>query len=404
MEVDAGGHRLHLRVVGKSGPVVVLESGLPGGIKGWQQVQEQAGRFSRVVAYERAGSGKSEMGPLPRDGDAIVADLHEALHSGGLSPPYVLVGHSMGGPYVRVFAGMYPGEVGGMVLVDPTRAESYESMEELKGWFAAHCPEEWARVEAQCAKAPAELESLNWMLASSAKEMEMYVATLPQTRAERMRRAWWAKVEDAPAISLPANASAGARGEFAAVTESFREAMAARPLPTVPIVLLSAQPDEGVAQLAEDLDPAMRELRREGQRRKLAEHRQWVEGTPGAKLVIAKGSSHDIPSDDPEIVVEAVRGVVGAMGREWRKEKGAGILRCPPLVGVDGRWGGFKLRRLRPGCLESWRPIRGLPRCRRQSGRRRWGRLRVRRAGPESRSRVPRRVRRCGRRSCRGRA
>ena len=65
MDVDAGGHRLRMLIVGVSGPTVVLESGLGGGL-GWEQVRAEVGRFARVVTYDRAGFGESESGPRPR--------------------------------------------------------------------------------------------------------------------------------------------------------------------------------------------------------------------------------------------------------------------------------------------------------------------------------------------------
>src|SRR5262245_43792309 len=91
VEVDAGGHRLHMLVVGDAGRTVVLESGLPGGL-GWQHVRGPVARFARVVTYDRAGIGQSEPGPLPRDARQIATELHTALHNAGLPPPYVLVG------------------------------------------------------------------------------------------------------------------------------------------------------------------------------------------------------------------------------------------------------------------------------------------------------------------------
>jgi pimeloyl-ACP methyl ester carboxylesterase len=78
------------------------------------------------VSYDRAGIGESAPGPKPRDARQIARELHAALHEAHVPPPYVLVGHSFGGPLNRVFAGMYPDEVVGMVLVDPPTEEFIE--------------------------------------------------------------------------------------------------------------------------------------------------------------------------------------------------------------------------------------------------------------------------------------
>jgi len=76
----------------------------------------------------------STKGATPRDGRHIAIELHSALRNAHLSPPYILVGHSLGGPYIRIFAGMYSNEVAGLVLVDPTQ-------EELIAWNKARKPQ-----------------------------------------------------------------------------------------------------------------------------------------------------------------------------------------------------------------------------------------------------------------------
>ncbi len=87
------------------------------------KIQPDVSKFTSTISYDRAGVGLSAPGPNPRDARQIARELHIALHNAQVPPPYILVGHSFGGPFIRVFAGMYPGEVGGMVLVDPTQEE-----------------------------------------------------------------------------------------------------------------------------------------------------------------------------------------------------------------------------------------------------------------------------------------
>ena len=128
---------MHLLVVGEAGPVVVLESGWPGCGLGWDRVRGPVSQFARAVTYDRAGTGKSETGPSPRHAEQIASELHTALQNAGLDPPYILVGQSLGGPYVRVFAKMYPQKVCGMVLVDPTQPDACEPIAEVKKWLAS---------------------------------------------------------------------------------------------------------------------------------------------------------------------------------------------------------------------------------------------------------------------------
>ena len=107
-------------VAGRGEATVVFENGAGGLLEHWGKVQPDVSRFAKTVTYDRAGLGLSDVGAPPRDGRRIAAELRRALQAAGIAPPYILVGASLGGPYVRIFAGMYPDDVAGMVLVDPT--------------------------------------------------------------------------------------------------------------------------------------------------------------------------------------------------------------------------------------------------------------------------------------------
>jgi len=134
------GHALRMLVAGTGDATVVFENGCCPSLESWDNVQREVSRFATTVAYDRAGIGLSADGPLPRDGARIAAELHRALELAGFPPPYVLVGASLGGPYVRIFAGLYPDEVAALVLVDPTHdAEDFAELEdagipELDAW------------------------------------------------------------------------------------------------------------------------------------------------------------------------------------------------------------------------------------------------------------------------------
>ena len=118
--VDLGTHRLHLVESGHgSGPTVVLEAGLMSTVLSWTALQRKLARSSRVVSYDRAGLGWSDIGPMPRTAERIAGELHELLKRAAIAPPYVLVGHSFGGLTMPVFAALFPKDVAGMVLVDP---------------------------------------------------------------------------------------------------------------------------------------------------------------------------------------------------------------------------------------------------------------------------------------------
>lgn len=120
-KVDVGGHSINLLVGGDGSPAVIFEGGLGAGIASWSTVQRETATFAQTVSYDRAGVGQSEAGVKPRSAKQIATELRTALQKVGVKPPYLMVGHSLGGIYVRVFADMYPKDVVGMVLIDPSQ-------------------------------------------------------------------------------------------------------------------------------------------------------------------------------------------------------------------------------------------------------------------------------------------
>ena len=120
-KVDVGGHSLNLLIGGQGSPAVIFEGGFGAGIASWSTVQKDVATFAQTVSYDRAGLNQSEAGPKPRSAKTIAAELKAALQKAGVKPPYVLVGHSFGGVYARVFADMYPKDVIGLVLIDPSQ-------------------------------------------------------------------------------------------------------------------------------------------------------------------------------------------------------------------------------------------------------------------------------------------
>jgi pimeloyl-ACP methyl ester carboxylesterase len=112
--------RIHLNCSGAGKVTVILESGFAASGEAWEQVQPKLAPTMRVCSYDRAGIGRSDPGPLPRDGAAIVGDLDAALKAAKVRGPFIGVGHSAGGLYIRLFAARRASEMKGLVLVDPS--------------------------------------------------------------------------------------------------------------------------------------------------------------------------------------------------------------------------------------------------------------------------------------------
>lgn len=116
-------------ILGTGSPTVVLQSGLGDGKDSWEIVFAEIAKTNRVFAYDRPGYGSSPPVRASRDPCSIVEELRYALKTSGLAPPYVLVGHSLGGLYQFVFAKLHPEEVAGLVLLDPTHPDHWRRMQ-----------------------------------------------------------------------------------------------------------------------------------------------------------------------------------------------------------------------------------------------------------------------------------
>ena len=124
--VTVNGRTLHLHCTGNGGPTVLLEAGAGQFSTVWAEIQSRVSDFSRVCSYDRAGMGWSSRAPDGAyDGASVVRDLSALLHAAGEKPPYVLVGHSFGGIYARMFAERYPDSVAGMVLLDSAHEDQF---------------------------------------------------------------------------------------------------------------------------------------------------------------------------------------------------------------------------------------------------------------------------------------
>lgn len=270
---DRPSFTMHIYCTGEGGPTVVLDSGLGDSYISWRKVQPQIAKFTRVCSYDRAGIGYSDPSPRARTSRAIAEELNWLLHNAAVSSPYVLVGHSMGGYDVRVFANLYRNQVAGVVLVD-----------------ASH-PEQESRL-------PPELKNME---GSWQREAEFLEYTMPLG----IPRLLGLCDDDAVQRAAECNLRTAREGvaEMRSFPESAAETAAAGALGDLPLAVLSHDPDKPSADLPSDLAKPTNDAWE-----KMQEELAHL-STRGTQTV-AKNSSHYIQIDRPDIVVEAVHNVV----------------------------------------------------------------------------------------------
>jgi pimeloyl-ACP methyl ester carboxylesterase len=136
--IDIGGRNIHLNCKGEGKPIVVFESGYDtGGSLSWALVHKDVAQTTRACTYDRAGMMWSEPRPstdyISKD---IAKDLHKTLNSAGEYGPYVLVGHSFGGPYITIFTKYFSSSIAGLVFVDTSHPDQIEIFKEYKEpWY-----------------------------------------------------------------------------------------------------------------------------------------------------------------------------------------------------------------------------------------------------------------------------
>jgi pimeloyl-ACP methyl ester carboxylesterase len=184
--VDVGGHRLFMRDAGKGRPAVVIDAGIGDGCDKVRPLQERLARATRVIAYDRAGYGRSEPGPLPRDAGREADELRALLERAGVPAPFVVVGHSLGGLNAQLFAARFPTAVAGLVLLDPPPlsfllGRDYRELAAL----AARMTGEWqaAAAAARSAGEPEKRAQAAFLYAIASEHREMFAASAQDAAA-----------------------------------------------------------------------------------------------------------------------------------------------------------------------------------------------------------------------------
>jgi len=270
---DVGGFKMHIDCTGQGTPAVILESGLGDTYVSWRRVQVEIAKFTRVCSYDRAGLGYSEPASGPRTSKIIAEQLHALLQAAAVPSPYVLVGHSMGGFDVRLYASLFRSEVAGMVLVDASHPDQENRFPpEVKNMEGT-----WIR----------ESEFLEYTMPFGVPRILGFCDEDPIVRAAECN---WQTARESVA-------------EMKAFSESAAQVAATGSLGDMPLVVLSHDPDKHSSELPEDIAKPTNDAWE-----KMQEELAHL-STLGTQ-VIARNSGHYIQLDRPDVVIDAVRRVV----------------------------------------------------------------------------------------------
>lgn len=286
--VQVGDHKLHVMRAGE-GPTVVFENG-PGGMGiDWSLVMPEVSEFATTIAYDRAGLGWSEPASGSRDIATLVTELNQMLQATGATPPYVLVGHSYGGLIVRAYAYTYPEDVAGLVLVDAAHEDQFEIY-----------PEEYAAKAENIGQQMASLRLVYRLVTGSGVPALLGAATkdvsqhLPTELGEAREAA----------TLIDSSHSVAATDEMTALPSSLDHVKQIRaPLGDIPVIILTHGRliDAGVPEgLEEEVEAAWQAMQT-----------NLLEISTDSSLTIAEQSGHNIHVEQPELVIEAIREVLG---------------------------------------------------------------------------------------------
>ena len=303
--VDIGGRTLNIDCYGEGSPAVILLPTRFGGYGGYRKVRPEVAKFTRVCWYDRAGEGWSDAPPAPPTSASITNDLHELLQRAPVPGPYILVGHSIGGDFARIYAGRFPADIAGLVLVDSASPDQNEPpimlarinrmpifVRQLLCW-GAPVASRFGLVRFFMRNDPVDVPP------EFAGDLDAVTQTL------RDQRVKYAETENAQACAATQNGSINPHGG-SGNPEIDAAARRVANLGNMPIIVLTAdqywKPDDdpvAAQQITEfhetwvhQLQPALAHLSTQG------------------RQIILTNSDHGIPDQAPDAIIDAVRTIV----------------------------------------------------------------------------------------------
>ncbi|NNG16701.1 MAG: alpha/beta hydrolase [Gemmatimonadales bacterium] len=283
--VEIDGRLSHIHCTGRGTPTILLESGLDDrGSWGWDHILDELSQVSRVCTYDRAGIIWSEPREGPRDAERIAGELHAILASASEAPPYVMVGHSLGGLLVRVYDRRYPGEAVGFVFVDASHPEQDRRF-----------PADVRRLIERRKSEP----DRRWLF----RILAPYRIFAPERPTARTAY-WWRSFPE------------GVLGEGRAIDAMSEQAARTGPLGDHPVVVLTAGVPLPMPGLSVEGNAAMR-------RTWLELHGELADLSTNSDHRIVEGAGHYVHWDRPDAVVAAIRDVVRAVREPGPLQSGA---------------------------------------------------------------------------------
>ena len=287
--VDLNGYRLHIFCEGSGSPTVIMETGLgnPGVI--WELVRPEVARTTRTCVYDRAGLGWSDASPKPPTAENTVAELHTLLTQAGVDDPYVLVGHSMGGVLVRLYAHTYPEEVVGMVLVDSSHEDQFSRFPAA----LISISDQGDQQSEQAARRNRPLVDLG--LAAVFRRL------VPSSHPQAI----WGPYDAFVAMDMKTSDAQAAEGK--AFMDNLQQVGAAHitTLGDIPLIVLSHGRDDNFSVSGLSADD--QQLAEQAWQQMQAELAQL---SPRGEKVVASESGHYIQLDQPQLVIDAIEQVV----------------------------------------------------------------------------------------------
>jgi pimeloyl-ACP methyl ester carboxylesterase len=275
------GYSMQLFCTGHGDPAIILDAGLGDDSLIWAKVQPQLSEHTTVCSYDRAGFGWSQPRPGRRDANSMADQLHELLQIAHVPPPYILMGHSIAGLYVRAYARRYSAELAGLVLVDGAtplqddripRALVAIQNEQRRGmplerfWIALG----WNRIRGECTQIM--------------PGFEHYAA--------------WIKAD----TCVPSQITA-VEGELDSERLSGEETVHAGPFDSLPVLIISRDPAVLPSNWPTDVAKANAIVWNSMQE-------EAKSLSPYSRRIIARHSDHHIQIDRPDLLNEAVTGFV----------------------------------------------------------------------------------------------